>query len=46
MGIFQKAVKTHLIVKSPELCEKVEDIFERDGVYVTTDGERPHWYSD
>ena len=39
-GYFPKAVKTHLIVKSTELCKKAEEIFGRDGVQVTTDGGR------
>ena len=39
-GYFPKAVKTHLIVKSPELLERAEEIFGRDGVHVTTEGER------
>ena len=33
-------MKTHLIVKSPELYEKAEEIFGRDGIKVTTDGAR------
>ena len=39
-GYFPKAVKTHLIVKSPELYVKAEEIFGREGVKVTKDGAR------